>query len=264
MGSEHLWFAGRNLLLRFDGEKLHQILPKDQTGRQTTDTDDIGLHHDAFGGHIWFSDRGRVRGWSRNSLRKSYQEVSHELFGTLKMQDTLGSLWFATPTGAYQYNRNNRISRRNETYTVEDGLGSDNIHTIFEAEDGKIWFGHNYGVTVFNPQSAFVNFKTRSAIGSNSVRRIDYPWFSILGGTAYFEAFDGSLYQQKLHPEYAESDGKSENHMHRLVEAAGCSTTWLNAGIEVSDDRIGFFKTDWLTWLRNRPVEYTLSVFFGT
>ena len=258
-GVDYLWFAGHNFLLRFDGGKLYQVLPnsqiEDQTDIQTTDTDDIGLHHDRFRGHIWFSDRGRVRWWSRNDLQL-YPEGSRELFGTLKMQDTLSDLWFATPTGAYQYNRNYRVSRRSrrdKTYTVEDGLGSDNIQTIFEAEDGKIWFGHDNGVTVFNPQSAFVNFKTRSVIGSNSVRRIDYPWFSILGGTAYFEDFDGFLYQQTLRPEYAESDAKSEKDMSLAeVEVAPKSVKSADRRTEI----VGFFKTDWLTWLINKP-EYT-------
>ena len=261
-GVEHLWFAGHNLLLRFDGKTLHQIPsnppPNSSTKHETPNPNDIALHHDAFGGHIWFSDRGSVRWWSRNSLRKSYQEESHELFGTLKMQDTLGSLWFATPTGAYQYNRNNRISRRSrrdKTYTVEDGLGSDNIQTIFEAEDGKIWFGHDNGVTVFNPQSAFVNFKTRSAIGSNSVRRIDYPWFSILGGTAYFEDYAGSLYQQKLHPEYAESDVKSEKDM--LLAAVEVDPKPIKSG-DRRTEIVGSFKTDGWTWLINKP-EHTLT-----
>ena len=274
---EHLWFAGRNQLLRFDGEKLHQILPKDETGKQTTDTDDIGLHHDRFHGQIWFSDRKRVRWWRRNSLQKSYQEGPRDFFGTLKMQDgtlkiqdILGSLWFATPRGAYQYNRNNRISsysRHNKTYTVEDGLGSDNIQTIFEGTDGKIWFGHDNGVTVFNPQSTFVNFKTRSAIGSNSVRRIDYPWFSILGGTAYFEVYDGSLYQQKLRPEYAESDVNSEKDMS-LAEVEVAPQP-IKSGDRRTDIvgffKTEFFKTDWLTWLINKPEHTpteTLYTFF--
>ena len=281
-GVENLWFAGRNLLLRFDGEKLHQIQIRpdsqnmNQTRPQSWNPEDIELHHDPFEGHIWFSDRGTVRGWRGNNLRKLYQRGTGELRGTLKMQDTLGNLWFATPTGAYQYNRNNRISRedrRNKTYTVEEGLGSDNIQTIFEAEDGKIWFGHDNGVTVFNPQSAFVNFKTRPAIGSNSVRQIYLPAnpvFSVLGGMALY---GGSLYQQKLRPEYAESDVKSEKDMSpaegevapnpikstdRHAEIVGAFRTW-----------VGPTPTSML-WLINKPEHtptetlYTFFIRFGS
>ena len=97
-GVEHLWFAGRNLLLRFDGEKLHQILPgrqnMDQTDGQTRNPDDTVLHHDRFHNEIWFSDEGRIRWWDGNSLRKLYADNSNEFFGILKMQDALGSLWF--------------------------------------------------------------------------------------------------------------------------------------------------------------------------
>ena len=207
-GVEHLWFAGRNLLLRFDGEKLHQILPDrqnmDQTDGQTGNPDDTVLHHNRFHNEIWLSDEGRIRWSDGNRLRKLYADNSSEFFGILKMQDTLGSLWFVSPTGVHQYNQ---VSGINKTYTIEDGLGSENIRTVFEAADGKIWFGHDNGATVFNPRSAFVNFKTRPTLGSNSVHQIyeiqDELWFSIPGGIANYR--QDLLSQQKLHPAYVES-----------------------------------------------------------
>ena len=281
-GVEHLWFAGHNLLLRFDGEKLHQILQDrqnmDQTDGQTGNPDDIELHHDRFHSLIWFCNGGKVRWWDGNSLVKIYRDNSgellvyqnrssdsHEFFGTLKMQDTLGSLWFATPTGVHQYNRvpkrNNGI---NKTYTVEDELGSDNIRAIFEEADGKIWFGHDNGVTVFNPQSAFVNFKTRPVLGSNSVRQIYENqgglWFSISGGIAFY---DDSLYQQKLHSGYAESDVKSEKDMPPVeAEVPPKPIKSESRRAEI----VGFFSDRWLDWLINKPEQAsteTLYTFFA-
>ena len=37
-------------------------------------------------------------------------------------------------------------------YYADDGLGSDRILTIFEAIDGTLWFGHDNGVTAYNPR----------------------------------------------------------------------------------------------------------------
>ena len=259
-GVDHLWFAGHNLLLLFDGETLHQILPdrenRDQTDGQIVDSDDIKLHYDRFRGYVWFSNGGRVRRTDGNTLQKLYQEGSREFFGTLKMQDTLGNLWFATRTGAHQYKG---VSGSFKTYTVEDGLGSDSIRTIFEGTDGKVWFGHDNGVTVFNPQSAFVNFRTRPAIGSNSVRQIygfGGPWFSILGGIALIWWQD-LLYQQKLPPRRAVSEVESENNMS-LVKAEAVPKPIESEGRRTEIVKIfENWERGWLnnTWFINSPEQ---------
>ena len=272
-GVGHLWFAGRNLLLRFDGETFYQILPdrqsKGQADGQTADPDATELHHDRFHSQIWFCNGRKVRWWDGNSLQELYQNDARELlmnqnryddsrkfFGALKMQDTLGNLWFATLTGAHQYNPDRRL---NEVYTVEDGLGSGKIRTIFEGIDGKIWFGHDNGVTVFNPQSAFVNFKTRSVIGSNSVRRIYGPWFSIPGGVALYE---DRLYQQKLHPGHAVNEVESENNMLPIeVEVAPKPVESKGKLAEI----VQVFQNQRWSWLINRteqtPTEMLYTFF---
>ena len=45
-------------------------------------------------------------------------------------------------------------------YSADGGLGIDRIHTIFEAINGDLWFGHDNGVTVFNPRPAIQNHGT--------------------------------------------------------------------------------------------------------
>lgn len=202
-GIEYLWFAGRNLLLQSDGKKNHPIFPNPQSTNpshtQAKNRNDIGLHYDSFHNRIWFSNQGNVIWSDGNNLKTLLQ--SHEFTGMLRIQETEGDLWFASATGAYRYDPGPWASDPLTTYTVEEGLGSDNIQTIFQAADGKIWFGHDNGVTVFNPQSAFVNFRTRPALGSNSARRIYEDsfrgiWFSIPGGIALYE--EGKLHLRKL------------------------------------------------------------------
>ena len=284
-GIDHLWFAGRNLLLQFDGETFHQILPdprnREQTDTHTEDPNDTRLYHDFLKGYIWFSSGGKVRWWDGNRLGKVYQDNSQtlvmeqnkgtrefhygstrEFFGTLKMHDTLGSLWFATPTGAHRYNP---VSWLDKTYTVADGIEGDNIETIFEAADGKIWFGHNNGATVSNPQSAFLNYKTRPAIGSNSIHQIYDGLFGLLfiisGGVA---SNSGSLlYQQKLHPEHTLNQVESESNVSP-VEGESAPKP-----VESEDKRaeiVGFFQDGLWNWFINRPERTpteTLYTFFA-
>ena len=291
-GTEHLWFAGRNLLLQFDGEALHPIRPdpqnRDQTNVEMESPDNIQLHYDRFHyRRIWFCDGGKVRWWDGDGFQKLYQigsgehlteqsnlrESSHssnplEFFGTLKMQDTLGSLWFVSPTGVYQYNR---VSGFNKAYTIEDGLGSENIQTVFEEADGKIWFGHDNGVTVFNPRSAFVNFKTRPTLGSNSVNQIyenqDELWFGIPGGIAHY--IQDYLYQQKLHPDYVENEVDPKTD---ALLVASESDPKLIGSKNSRTEIVKIFRNRWVSWstiwLINRsnqtPTETeTLYTFFS-
>ena len=196
-GIERLWFAGPNLLLQFDGETIHQILPDPQnmnpSNIQAENLNDAGLHYDRFHNRIWFSNQGRSSWSDRNSLKKLPQSLE---FGILKMQETWGDLWFASSTGAY---RRDPELRNSDHLTTADGLGSDNIQTILQGIDGKIWFGHDNGTTVFNPRPAYVKLSTRSALGSNSVGKIidkSFPWFSVLGGIVYSR--DERFYLYKL------------------------------------------------------------------
>ena len=289
-GIEHLWFAGRNLLLQFDGETLHQIRPdpqnQDQTHVETRSPDDTELHYDHFHyRRIWFCDGGKVKWWDGNGLRKLYQigsgehlteqsdprrEASRpsnllEFFGTLKMQDTLGNLWFVSPTSVYQYNR---VSGLNKVYTIEDGLGSENIQTVFEEADGKIWFGHDNGATVFNPRSAFVNFKARPTLGSNSVHQIyenqDELWFGIPGGITLY--IHNHLYQQRLHPDYLKNEVKPKTD---ALPVASESDPKLIGSKNSRAEIVKIFqnrRVSWLTiWLINRSNQTsseTIYTFF--
>ena len=183
--SGNLWFGGYNLLLRFDGKNFEQILPlpwayrgsapltSSNTGtirRPTTIRNDTQ-------GRIWFSDEHTTRWWDGSRLR-----TRTNLSGFLEIEDAWGHLWFTNKHGPQQYNSNlEPIS-----YTASSGLENDQIHTIFEAVDGKLWFGHDNGVTAFDP---FPAISTHAGLGTNRVRMMyedsrGYLWFSVLGGVA--------------------------------------------------------------------------------
>ena len=268
-GTEDLWFAGPNLLLRFDGETVHQILPTpqsiDQIDTPPGTPDDSQVHHDPFHSLIWFSDGGQIRWWDGKNLKK-FRQLS-EFAGTLKKQDTRGNLWFAGSTGIHRYDTNFQQT----TYTIENGLGSDNIQTIFQGVDGRIWFGHDNGVTVFKPHLTFVNFETRPLLESNRVRQIyehanGELWFSILGGIARYSGGsigEARLDQRKLHPtqpitselssegELSESESQSSDELSESESQRKQSPVVESSQAEI----IGSFESSDRIWFINRAEQ---------
>ena len=185
--SGNLWFGGYNLLLRYDGQTFEQILPlpwayTGSISRSAWETAAIRrptiIRSDSEN-RVWFSDEHTTRWWDGSRLSQI-----ENLSGFLETEDAEGNLWFTTEDGPQQYN-----SKLEQTsYITSSGLQNDRIHTIFEAVDGKLWFGHDNGVTVFDP---IPDISTHAGIGTNRVRMIyedsrGYLWFSVAGGVARY------------------------------------------------------------------------------
>ena len=157
--SGNLWFGGYNLLLRFDGKTFDPLLPL-HSGQSTLgryrSLKQVAFQTDAKG-RLWFSDGRITRWWDGSQLQtpSNMQEV-------LKIEDAWGNLWFTDERGeVHQYNTALELT----PYRVSGGLGIDRVHAIFEAINGDLWFGHDNGVTVFNPKPAIQNHGT--GIGSS-------------------------------------------------------------------------------------------------
>ena len=181
--SGNLWFGGNDLLLRFDGKDFEQILPTQRRRRRSSrriltggpasiqiDTKD----------RLWFSDGRSTRHWNGSRLQRY-----GNLRGTLELEDKSGNLWFTEGQGMHQYDRD----LKEIPSTVNSGLGSDEIRTVFEAVDGKLWFGHNNGVTVFDPTPAV---STQAGLGTKRIRTMfedsrGYLWLSVPGGVARYD-----------------------------------------------------------------------------
>ena len=198
--SGDLWFGGDNLLLRFDGKDFEQILPTwSYTGSRRRRSPREGPT--AIGklasiqidtkDRLWFSDGRSTRQWNGSQLQRH-----RNLRGVLELEDKSGNLWFTEGQGMHQYDRDlNEIPS-----TVNSGLGNDEVRTIFEAVDGKLWFGHNNGVTVFDPTPAV---STHAGLGTKRIRTMyedsrGYLWLSVPGGVARYntktdESFTDSL-----------------------------------------------------------------------
>ena len=84
--------------------------------------------------------------------------------------------------------------------TVNSGLGNDEVRAIFEAVDGKLWFGHNNGVTVFDPTPAV---STHAGLGTKRIRTMfedsrGYLWLSVSGGVTRYDTKTDESFTEPL------------------------------------------------------------------
>ena len=199
-----LWFGGDNLLLRFDGTDFEQILPTwSYTGRKSSD--ETSLRRPASikvdtNGDVWFSDDRPTRRWDGSGLR-----TPQDVYGFLEIEDKRKSLWFINePRGVRQYDSDLKLLLDNANSRLEN----DEIRTIFEAVDGKLWFGHNNGVTILDPTPAVI---THAQLGTSRVRTMyedsrSYLWFSVPGAAARYDAKIDEITTSsfRLNPEQSE------------------------------------------------------------
>ena len=152
--SGSILFGGYNLLLEFDGETFKQILPlrsEQNTPRRYTSSRKASFRTDT-NGRLWFNDGHITRWW--NSYRLQTFRNRQEVF---QIEDAWGNLWFTDENGEiHKYD----ATLESIPYSAEGGLGIDGIRTIFEAINGDLWFGHDSGVTAFNPSPAIQNHGT--------------------------------------------------------------------------------------------------------
>lgn len=268
----NLWFAGRELLLRFDNTQFEDIVSTNLGSIQSTSNQSGILNRGRITvkidrhGRIWYNDNNQLSWWDGKTLqrlRNYSREINQDFYlhGKFETEDAWDKLWFATPNGAFSFDNKyfepntNSIFQFDPTltgtskllhnvYGVDNGLGSDNIQTIFESMDGKIWFGHDNGVTVFEPQPAIVNHTTRAVLGSNSVRLI-YPdssgtlWFSIPGGIAKYYPNDEILLPIALEKSsIAFNENQTDQRLYRRTEI------------------IKIFEVENELWLMDKPIRH--------
>ncbi len=268
---DYLWFGGKSLLLRYDGTQFEQFINTSIETRAQNDTsqnpiilnrDPVSVQSDAQG-RIWYSDSKQLWWCDGNNLHRLGTlslEANQEIYlqGTFGVEDARRRLWFATETGVHLYKNNiNREVGINNTqlkstlttttqlthrvFQVNDGLGSDNILTIFEAIDGTLWFGHDNGVTALQPQPAIVHYGTRSILGSSSVKLM-FPdsmatlWLSIPGGVARYVPEDDELYKYPLPNITLEQEG--------------------NPKIDRPTEIFEIFEIDQNIWFLDKPIQH--------
>lgn len=103
-----------------------------------------------------------------NQVQTKYQENHKELLASKNVEiekytdwnvvtngylDNSGNMWFTTlREGVFRYDGNTF-----KNYTIKDGLCSNKVNVVIQAQDGLLWFGTSEGLCSYNGDK-FVNF----------------------------------------------------------------------------------------------------------
>ena len=123
------------------------------------------------------------------------------------------NLWFISENrGVRQYNSNLELLLDNANSRLEN----DEIKTIFEAIDGKLWFGHNNGVTVLDPTPAVI---IHTKLGTSRVRTMyedshGYLWFSVPGAAARYDAKVDEITRASFRLNYGQNKIATESRVN--------------------------------------------------
>ncbi|MBL7738922.1 MAG: hypothetical protein JNK14_06855 [Chitinophagaceae bacterium] len=147
------------------------------------------------------------------------------------LQDKVGNLWFGTTeNGLYKYD-----GKSFKQFLVADGLNSNNIYSILEDKDGKIWIGTEAGLCLYDGKTfAKIQIPLRKNLPPNKNQnyRNSRHWvFSIMqakSGKLWFATVDGVYIY----------DGKSFTPFI-ITEAAGGYMSTNNNAEHILEDKAG-------------------------
>jgi len=139
------------------------------------------------------------------------------------LQDKAGNLWFGTTeNGLYKYDGKS-FSR----FTVTNGLNSNNIFSMLEDKDGKIWIGTPAGVCLYDGKTfAKIQIPLRKNLPPNKFKKT-HDVFSIMqdkGGKLWFATIDGVyIYDGKSFTPFIVNEGaggytSSNNNVEHILE----------------------------------------------
>jgi|GEM_PF-190346 len=183
---------GRLWIGTYDGINIYD-------GKSFTYVPEINKYH-ARVDHIVEDQHGAI--WvavSRNGLFRQENgvfrkvEVPGQTFDNARMLlDHLGRLWVSGDAGLSVWD-----GKKWKTYTVKDGLASNQPYYMAEDLDGRIWFGYHasYGITCFDG-TRFRTYTTEDGLFNNAVYSVGVDsrnnvW---IGSARGLDRFDGEAF----------------------------------------------------------------------
>ncbi len=172
-------------------------------------------------GHLWFSTMGggvcRYDGQSFTTFTTADGLAGDWVWPIL--EDRSGNLWFGTSNYLFERNKKSRgVSRYDGdsfvTFTTADGLANNEVWTIEEDRQGRLWFGTGGGVSRYDGDS-FMTFTTADGLANNDILAIKedrqgYLWIGTWDGVS---RYDGDSFTT-----FTEADGLADDNVLSIEE----------------------------------------------
>ncbi|MGB0953304.1 MAG: ligand-binding sensor domain-containing protein [Planctomycetota bacterium] len=238
-----LWFGTANGLTRYDRKDFTHIpLPwKDIHGdwiagmyplldpnhaASLKEAADGGLWVGTLGGGVYRYDGKDFQNFLHDK-GKEYDDGQHHNWITSIEEDHQGNLWFGSMSwgGATRYDGSSF-----KEFQVEDGLSDYMIRIIFQARDGKLWFGSNGnregGVDRFDGKE-FTNFQASNGHAHKHTASI----YQDRSGSLWFACgFDGiCTFDGEGFRSFSEEQGQAFERINFFVEDAA-GHLWFGGG----------------------------------
>ena len=174
-----LWLSTAKGLSRYDGTRWSNV--SDLSGRILQDRQGNLL----IDGQNGLSRNDGTR-WTAHA-----QDSGAGSPGRLRLQDREGHLWFSlSRTSGSSVSRYGGATF--STFTTEDGLGADNVMSIFQDRRGDLWFGTRDGGVSRYDGKTFTTFTDDDGLAGNRVNAIFQDrsgdlWFGTMGGVSRFD-----------------------------------------------------------------------------
>lgn len=142
-------------------------------------------------GRLWVGILGSVLVIENGKARRVNGLFEGEKTVSAIFSDRFGNVWLGTENeGVFQY-RNGKVIAK---YSTGQGLPNTDVKTIFEARDGKLWFGTYGGFLIAeceaeNSNCRLKTYTTTDGLASDSVRSI----YEDADGVFWIGTYDGGL-----------------------------------------------------------------------
>jgi len=112
------------------------------------------------------------------------------------------------------------------TYTIDDGLPSNQVNCIYQDSAGYLWVGTDAGIGVFDG-TEFRIINKKDGLASNDVRAITQDE----AGNYWFACYDGGLtkFNGKKFSNYTKKDGLRSNFIRRIYYSKTFKTLFIGA-----------------------------------
>ncbi len=127
------------------------------------------------------------------------------------------------------------------TYTVDDGLPSNQVNCLYQDSIGRLWIGTDAGVAIFDGLD-FHTITKKEGLASNDVRAITQDGH----GNFWFACYDGGAtkYDGKTFTSFTTKDGLHSNFIRRLYYSKTYETMFIGADdgfYTLKDGRMDFY-----------------------